>query len=211
MTAGYDADGTLSTNPDDAGHWNWTIQNSSAVGSATAYFWRCGLDYASGRIDRLHLGFRALDTACTDVFSDGTMLHGMGDGSMDTQISTVHDTFMCGAIVRGYQFYSIQLVTHARGEMGLGDSVSLQAVSGQNTEQLNLTNMTLPTNGSWKEVIWDMSDVHPRAEYRMSYLFESDGTNATPGIEVDGFLMFAIEKIPQYTISVTVLAITKKA
>ena len=204
MTAGYDSDGTLSTDPDDAGHWRLDYsENSSAVGSA---HWRVSgnseLDYASGRIDRLHLGFRALDTACTDVFSDGTMLHGMGDGSMDTQISTVHDTFMCGAIVRGYQFYSMQLVTHARGEMGLGDSVSLQAVSGLNTEQLNLTNTTLPTDGSWEQLIWDMSDVHPRAEYRMSYLFESDGTNATSGIEVDGFLMFAIEKIPQYTISV---------
>ncbi len=198
MTAGYDEDGTLSTDPDDAGHWRLDYSgNDSAVGSN---HWRISgndqLDYASGRIDRLHLGFRAADTACTDTG------HGLGDGNLDTQISTVHDTFMCGAVLRGYQYYSMQVVTHARGEMGQGDSVSLQAVSGLNTQELNLTNMSLPVNGTWEQIIWDMSDVHPRAEYRMSYLFRSDGTGATTGIEVDGFLMFAIEKIPEYTISV---------
>ena len=46
-----------------------------------------------------------------------------------------------------------------------------------------------------------MSDVHPRAEYRMSYLFRSDAQGHY-GHKVDGFLMFAIEKIPEYTISV---------
>lgn len=198
MTAGYDSDGTLSTDPDDAGHWRLDYSGGdSAIG---VNHWRISgndqLDYASGRIDRLHLGFRAADSACTDTG------HGLGDGDLDTQISTVHGTFMCGAVVKGYQYYSMQLVTHARGEMGAGDSVSLQAVAGLNSQELNFTNMTLPTNGSWEQIIWDMSDIHPRAEYRMSYLFRSDSTGATTGIEVDGFLMFAIEKIPEYTISV---------
>tara|TARA_Y100001935_G_scaffold26351_3_gene19811 strand:+ start:4945 stop:8232 length:3288 start_codon:yes stop_codon:yes gene_type:complete len=198
LTAGYDSDGTLSTDPDDAGHWRLDYSNTtSAVGDS---HWRISgnsqLDYASGRIDRLHLGFRAADTACSDTG------HGLGAGSLDTQISTVHDAFMCGAVVRGYQFYSMQLVTNARGAMGQGDSVTLQAVSGLDVKELNFTNMTLPSNDSWEQVIWDMSDVHAQQEYRLSYLFRSDGTSATPGIEIDGFLLFAIQKIPEYTISV---------
>ena len=201
MTAGYDSDGTLSTDPDDAGHWRVDYsENSSAVGSA---HWRISgdseLDYASGRIDRLHLGFRPWILPVQTYFGwnhaprNGRWFYGYSN-----QYCARHIHVRRGSKGLPVLFYAIGHT--CKGRDGLRDSVSLQAVSGLNTEQLNLTNMTLPTDGSWEQLIWDMSDVHPRAEYRMSYLFESDGTNATSGIEVDGFLMFAIEKMRQYTI-----------
>lgn len=193
--AGYDADGTLSDYPDYYGHWRMD-NTSSAIGDRHWRASRAGSDYASNRHDRLWWGWLTPFDSCDDPG------HGLGYGTLDSALSSVYANNFCLIRLRGFDYLSMQLVTNAWGEMGAGDQIRIEAASGS-AEYYNYTAMALSTTyGDWSQLVWNMSEVHPTGEYTLSFLFESDSSYATQGIHLDGFTMFAIQRVPQYTLDV---------
>ena len=91
--AGYDADGSISGDPDYYGHWR--MENaSSAVGEKHWRVSRPGADYASNRQDRLWWGWLTPFDSCEDPG------HGLGSGTYDPTVSTIYANYFCRARIR---------------------------------------------------------------------------------------------------------------
>ena len=45
-----------------------------------------------------------------------------------------------------------------------------------------------------------MTGMHQTGEYNLAFKFDSDSSQASGGIAIDSFLIFAIERVPQYTV-----------
>ena len=195
--AGYDSDGSLSDPPDYYGHWRMdNTSNASAVGEKHWRVSRPGSDYASNRIDRLWWGWLTPFDSCDDPG------HGLGIGTYDPEVSAVYANYFCRARIRGFDFLSLQMVSHAWGSMGQGDTVRLEADAG-NEEFFNYTAMQLSSSfGNWTQLVWNMTDVHPTGDYTLAFRFDSDSSYATQGIHLDGFILFGIERVPEYTLDV---------
>ena len=195
VSAGYDSDGTLSDYPDYYGHWR--MDNVSS--SIEERHWRVsrpGADYASNRMDRLWWGWLTPFDDCNDPG------HGFGYGTWDQQVSQIYANNFCKLRIRGYDYISLQATTHAWGEMASGDSIRIEANAG-NEEFYNYSAQQLSTDyANWTQLVWNMTDVHPNGDYTVAFRFDSDSSFASQGIHLDGFILFGIERVPQYTIDV---------
>ena len=166
--------------------------SSSAVGERHWRVSRQGADYASNRMDRLWWGWLTPFDSCEDPG------HGLGTGTYDPTVSTIYANYFCRARIRGFDYLNLQLVTHAWGSMGQGDTIRLEADAG-NEEFYNYTAMPLSTTfGNWTQLVWNMTDVHPTGDYTVAFRFDSDSSFATQGIHLDGFILFGIERVPEY-------------
>lgn len=193
--AGYDADGSLSDHPDYYGHWRMD-NTSSAIGERHWRVSRQGADYASNRIDRIWWGWLTPFDSCDDTG------HGLGYGTLDSAISAVYANNFCRARIRGFEYLSLQMVSHAWGSMGQGDQIRLEAAAAYD-EFYNYTAQELSTTyGDWTQLVWNMTDVHPTGDYTLAFRFDSDSSYATQGIHLDGFILFGIERVAQYTLDV---------
>ena len=191
--AGYDSSGQLSNDPDSYGHWR--MDNSSSVDGE--YHWRVsrpGANYASNRADKLWWGWFTPFDNCNEPG------HGLGTGTLDSAVSSNYGNNFCKIRLKGFDFLTLQLVTNAWGEMGAGDEIRLEAESGGIGEFYNFSSQELSTNGDWSQLVWNMSEIHESAEYTLAFRFDSNSSYASPGIKIDSFLLFAIEKVPQYTL-----------
>ena len=182
------------------GGTDWQRENSSAA-AAGNYHMRVsdpGSQYASTTEEMLRWGwFIPNGGNCDDPG------HGMGFGTMDQDIQTYYGVPFCLAQVNDYEYLSIQWVTNAWGTMGLGDEMALEAVRGfSQIAAFNLTEQNLMASpGAWKQVVWDMTDIHNDQSYYISFTKIADDSDASEGIHVDDFALFAIEKVWQYTVS----------
>ena len=191
--AGYDSSGQLSSDPDSYGHWR--MENSSSVDGEN--HWRVsrpGANYASNRHDKLWWGWFTPFDNCNEPG------HGLGTGTLDSAVSSNYGNNFCKIRLRGFDFLTIQLVTNAWGEMGAGDQIRLEADSGGMGEFFNFSSQSLSTNGEWSQLVWNMSEVHESGEYTLAFRFDSNSSYSSPGIQLDSFLLFAVEKVPQYTL-----------
>ena len=194
---GYDADGTLSSDPDYYGHWR--MDNASS--SVEDRHWRVsrpGADYASNRHDRLWWGwFTPFDT-CEDPG------HGLNFGTLDPSISGVYGNNFCKIRIRSFDFISMQLVTHAWGEMAAGDDMRIEAdAGGGSLEYYDYSAQNISKNhADWTQLVWNMTDIHPNADYTMAFLFDSNSSFANQGIHLDSFLLFGFEKVAEYVLDV---------
>ncbi|MEE3231568.1 MAG: hypothetical protein VX235_00615, partial [Candidatus Thermoplasmatota archaeon] len=194
--AGYDPDGTLSSDPDYYGHWR--MQNASS--NEGDWHWRVsrpGSDYASNRHDRLWWGWFTPFDNCDDPG------HGLKYGTLDTAVSALYGNNFCKVRVRSFDFISMHLVTAAWGEMAAGDNIRLEADAGGSLEYYNYTAQNLSKNhGDWSQLVWNMTDIHPNADYTLAFRFDSNSSFANQGIHLDSFLMFGFEKVAEYTLDV---------
>ncbi len=197
VSTGYDSDGTISDYPDSFGHWRMG-ENSSAIGERHWRVSRPGSDYASNRQDRLWWGWLSPTDTCDDQG------HGFGYGNYDSLVSSVYANNFCKVSISGYDFLTLQLVTNAWGDMGEGDQIQIELdPSSSNSENKNYTYPSTglsSVEGDWSQLIWDMTDTLPNDSYNLAFRFNSDSSIATEGIHLDGFIMFAIEKVPEYTL-----------
>jgi uncharacterized membrane protein len=193
--AGYDPDDSLSSDPDNFGHWR--MDNSeSAEGSLHWRVSRSGSDYGSNRHDRLWWGWFTPFQSCEDPG------HGLGYGTLDPAVTSSYGNNFCKIRIRGFDFLSMHLVTNAWGEMAAGDQIRLEADAGPE-EYYNYTSQSLSTtSGDWTQLVWDMTGMHPSADFTMAFLFDSNSSYASQGIHLDSFLLFGIEKVPEYTLDV---------
>jgi len=193
LGAGYDSDGSLSDHPDSYGHWRMD-NTSSAIGDRHWRVSREGADYASNRLDRLWWGWLTPFDTCDDPG------HGLGYGTYDNTLSALYANNFCRARIRGFEYLSLQMVSHAWGEMGAGDSVRMEAAAAGD-EFYNYTAQELSTTyGDWTQLVWNMTDVHPTGDYTLAFRFDSDSSYATQGIHLDGFILFGIERVAEYTL-----------
>ena len=194
--AGYDATGSLSSDPDSYGHWR--MQNdSSSVGE---YHWRVsrpGSDYGSNRHDRLWWGWFTPFDNCDDPG------HGLKYGTLDSAVSGMYGNNFCKIRLRSFDFISMHLVTHAWGEMAAGDQIRIETDSGGSMAYFDYSAHNISKNqGEWTQLVWNMTEIHPNADYSLSFKFDSNSSLANQGIHLDNFLLFGFEKVPEYTLDV---------
>ena len=75
-------------------------------------------------MDRLWWGWLTPFDSCEDPG------HGLGTGTYDPTVSTIYANYFCRARIRGFDYLNLQLVTHAWGGMGQGDTIRLEADAG---------------------------------------------------------------------------------
>ena len=192
---GYEADGSLSSSPDTYGHWRMIDSDDSAEGEKHWRVAREDSDYASNRHDRLWWGWFTPFENCDDPG------HGLGYGIQDLSLSEQYGSRFCKMNLRGFDYLSMQLVTNAWGQMANGDTVSIEADAASSVESFNYTDIGLsPIDYDWSMSIWNMTGIHQTGEYNLAFKFDSDSSQASGGIAIDSFLLFAIERVPQYTL-----------
>ena len=194
---GYEAGGNIAD-----GMGPWRIDNSSASdGSA---HWRHsvpGQQYESMANDWLVWGwFIPVASSCND--DPG---HGLGYGIQDNDITNEYASVFCRVSMRGYDFVSMQLTTMAYGGLGMNDEVVLGATrSGASYGGVNLSTAGISgTTNDWTRVIWNMTGGnYATSEFSLGFHFMSDNSGATAGFHLDQWLVFGVEKVPDYTITV---------
>ena len=201
--AGYESNGVTVDGDFPTGTWRME-DSSSATGE---WHWKVsGNDsnrYASNRYDRIHWGW--ITTSNLDGCSDGVWgngyAHGLGQGSYSSPLSSLYFQNLCKVKVQSPDFYSMQIVTNAWGQMDSGDSILLETDSGYDVHYYNYTEQNTSTNeGDWSRLIWNVSNMHQSDGFFLSFLFKSDGSDANEGIHLDSFLIFGIERYPEYTL-----------
>ena len=201
--AGYEQNGQ--TLDGDFPTGTWRMENNNSVNGD--WHWKVSGDdsnrYASNRYDRLHWAWVTTSNqdGCADGIWGDNYEHGLGQGGYTSAMSSLYSQYICKVKVKSPNFYSMQIVTNAWGDMDNGDSVLLETDSGYDVHYYNYTEQNLSTNeGEWSRLIWNVSDLHQSDGFYLSFLFLSDGSDANEGIHLDSFLIFGIERYPEYTL-----------
>ena len=174
----------------------WQEDNSaSAVGTANWRHSNSGSDYPSASRSRLVYAFRGANGNC-DFGS-----------SLDGGLSVVYSQYMCKVQMNSAALVSAQIHVQAWGQMGAGDIVALELWRGngapENTISHNFVEDTPSTApGQWSNISWDPTDELGGHSWSYGVLFQSDSSGASSGMHVDDFVMFAIEKVQEFTIDV---------
>ena len=87
--------------------------------------------------------------------------------------------------------------------MGSGDEMAMEALRGMSTvKELNMTQAGVSAvENDWTHVVWNMTDVHNDNDYTLSYTKHADNTGANTGMRIDDFILFAVEVVDEYTVS----------
>ena len=200
--AGYELDGYAADNDFPTG--TWRMENiSSETGE---WHWKvsgANDNYASNRFDRLRWAWQRYNSqdGCADGVWGNGYSHGLGYGEYDSTVSSIHGSNLCLVKLQSPLLYSIQIATDAWGEMAAGDTIMLETNSGQSLEYLNYTAQNLSTTeGDWTRLVWNATGLHQAEGFSLSFLFQSDSSFANEGIHLDSFIVFAIERYPEYTL-----------
>jgi len=178
---------------------DWQTDNSSsAVGTK---HWRIsdpgGGNYASNTIDMLKWGWVPAGGGCDDPG------HGLGYGTIDSDVEAVYGQPFCWLNIIDSDYRSVHWATMAWGTMGSGDEMAMESLRGMTTiEELNMTQAGVSASeNDWTRVIWNMTDVHNDQAYTMSYSKIADTMGANSGMRIDDFILFAVEVVDEYTIT----------
>ncbi|MCS5536026.1 MAG: hypothetical protein NZ802_09260, partial [Candidatus Poseidoniales archaeon] len=180
---------------------DWQTDNSSAaIGSK---HWRIsdpgGGNYASNTVDMLKWGWVPTASSCEDPG------HGLGFGTNDGDIGAAYGVPFCLVTLIDSDYRSIHWATQAWGSMASGDEMAMEILRGMqpsDIEELNLTQAGVSSaENDWTQAIFNMTDVHDDNAYQMSYSKIADDEFASPGIHIDDFVLFAVEVVPEYTIT----------
>ena len=180
---------------------DWQTDNSSAA--VGAKHWRIsdpgGGNYASNTVDMLKWGWVPSDGTCNDPG------HGLGYGSADGDIEARYGLPFCWLTILDSDYRSVHWATMAWGTMASGDELAMEALMGMTPNQIKENNLTQSgisaSENDWTQVIWNMTDVHDDNAYQISYTKIADDIGANSGIRMDDFIMFAVEVVDEYTIT----------
>jgi uncharacterized membrane protein len=199
---GYDA----STGNAD-GYGPWRLDNTSAaVGTSHWRHSAQGQDYESMGNDWLRWGWvtpapggQLVDCNPANYPVDP----GFGYGIGDTDITNRYGLGFCRISMSGYDYVSMQLTSQAYGGLGSGDEVSLIIDDGNSLEKFNLSTAGVsPTTNDWTRLIWNLTGVKDTGAYVMGLHFASDSGGATSGMHIDEWLLFAVQKVDEFTVTV---------
>ena len=130
---------------------------------------------------------------------------GFGYGTQDPFIASQsgYGVNFCRISMSGYDYVSMQLTTQAYGGLGTGDEVSLRIDDGQDPEQFTLSTAGVsPTTNDWTRLIWNLTGVKDTGAYYMGLHFASDSGGSTSGMHIDEWLLFAVQKVTEFTVTV---------
>jgi len=198
VSVGYDA---ATGDPDGRGPWR--LDNaSSAAGTSHWRHSTPGQDYESMGNDWLRWGWIApTSQGCNPA--DYPVDPGFGFGSQDSFVVSAYGINFCRISMSGYDYVSMQLTSQAYGGLGSGDEVSLRIDDGQDPEQFNLSTAGVsPTTNDWTRMIWNLTGVKDAGAYVMGLHFQSDSGGSTSGMHIDEWLLFAVQKVPEFTVTV---------
>ena len=175
----------------------WQADNSaSAVGTANWRHANSGSDYPSASRSRLVFAFRGADSNC-------------GNGaSLDGGLSQQYIQWMCKMQLNSAGLVSAQMHVQTWGQMGAGDFVALELWRGNGAPASTISHNFVEdapgtTAGAWSNISWDPTEELGGHSWSYGILFQSDGSGASSGMHVDDFVMFGIEKVSEYTLSIS--------
>ena len=178
---------------------DWQTDNSSAAEGVS--HWRIsdpdGGNYASNTVDMLKWGWIPTQGTCADPG------HGLGYGSIDSDVEALYGVPFCWLNLLDSDYRSVHWSTQAWGTMGSGDEMAMEALRGMSTvKELNMTQAGVSAvENDWTHVVWNMTDVHNDNAYTLSYTKHADNTGANTGMRIDDFILFAVEVVDEYTVS----------
>ena len=169
--------------------------SSSAVGDAHWRHSNSGSDYPSASRSRLVFAFRGADSNC-----------GYG-ASLDGGLSQQYIQWMCKMQLNSAALVSGQMHVQTWGQMGAGDIVALELWRGNGAPENTLSHNFLEDSpstapGQWSNISWDPTDDLGGHSWSYGILFQSDASGAASGMHVDDFVLFAVEKVDEYTLDV---------
>lgn len=179
------------------GQGSWiTDTSSAAVGSGHWRHSNPGGDYPNNVHDRIVLGYYTQQTNQCEpthqVDSGLTMVYGVAA--------------ICMFKINSFNFQSIQVHAQAWGIMGAGDDYLAMELWRGNGAPSNsiLHNVTddLPstTQGDWSNISWDPTEHLNGYNWNIGFLFHSDPSGAAPGMHLDDFIVFGVEKVDDFTL-----------
>jgi uncharacterized membrane protein len=182
------------------GYGPWRLDNSSSADGTK--HWRHSVplqNYESMANDWLIWGWFVADgEGCDDPG------HGLGYGIGDNDLTNLYAYPFCRVSMQGYDYLSMQLTTLAYGGLGSNDEVVFGATSsGTPVGGVNLSTAGISgTTNDWTRVIWNMTGGNlATSAFSLGFHFMSDNSGATAGFHLDQWLMFGVEKVEDYTIT----------
>ena len=102
---------------------------------------------------------------------------------------------------------SAQMHVQAWGQMGAGDKVALELWRGNGVPENTISHNFIEDSpstapGQWSNISWDPTDDLGGHSWSYGILFQSDASGAASGMHVDDFVLFAIEKVDEFTLDV---------
>ena len=169
--------------------------SSSAVGDAHWRHSNSGSDYPSASRSRLVFAFRGANSNC-----------GYG-ASLDGGLSQQYIQWMCKMQLNSAALVSAQMHVQTWGQMGAGDIVALELWRGNGAPENTLSHNFIEDSpstapGQWSNISWDPTDELGGHSWSYGILFQSDASGAASGMHVDDFVLFAVEKVDEYTLDV---------
>ena len=174
----------------------WQQDTSSAsVGDAHWRHSNDNSDYPSASRSRLVYAFRGANSNC-----------GFG-ATLDGGLSQTYVQWMCKVQLNSAALVSAQMHVQTWGQMGAGDFVALELWRGNGAPEMTISHnfqedMPSVGNGQWSNISWDPTDQLGGHSWSYGLMFQSDGSGAAQGMHVDDFVLFAIEKVDEFTIDV---------
>ena len=172
----------------------WQEDNSaSAVGDANWRHRNSGSDYPSASRSRLVYAYRSSTNQCSL------------DSQYDGGLSSVYQQVMCKMTLNSAALVSAQMHVQAWGQMAAGDTVALELWRGNGAPEMTLSHNfanDLPSTspGQWSNISWDPTDDLGGHSWSYGVIFQSDSSGAADGMHVDDFVLFAVEKVDEFTI-----------
>jgi len=173
---------------------SWENDNSSAnVGTGHWRHSTPGSNYPSNAFDRIVWGYFPSDGNCENAHHEG------GAGA-------VYGWYYCKMVIPSLDLLSVQFHATAWGVISSGDDVALELWrSGGVSVRHNFTTTSpaLATGqNQWTNMSWDPTAQLGGHSWYAGVLFHSDNSMAAEGYHVDDWVVFAVDKVSEYTLDV---------
>ena len=180
------------------GSWNYD-DTSAIVGSG---HWRhsSGADYPNNIHDRIVMAYYSTtNNQCDEDL----------DHEIDSGLTGVYGVAaVCKYRISSFNFVSMQIHAQAWGIMGAGDDYVAMELWRNNgapsTSIMHNVTDDLPSTsaGEWTNISWDPTDQLNGYAWNFAFLLHSDPSGAAEGMHIDDFIIFGVEKVDDFTISV---------
>ena len=179
---------------DATGSGSWENDNSSAyVGTGHWRHSTPGSNYPSNAFDRIVWGYFPPDGNCQDSHHEG------GAGA-------TYGWYYCKKVIPSLDLLSVQFHATAWGVISSGDDVALELWrSGGVSIRHNFTTASpavATAQNQWTNLSWDPTDLLGGHSWYAGVLFHSDNSMAAEGYHVDDWIVFAVDKVSEYTLDV---------
>jgi uncharacterized membrane protein len=175
---------------------SWQDDNGGVVGSK---HWRHsdpGSQYASGRnADRLVRGYWPADPPQSG---------GCNQDIQEPGAPVVYSYYYCKRQLYTVEYVSLDFHLSTWGTMSIGDEVAIELWrTGGSSLVKNLTDYS-PNQGNdqWSNISWRPSSAELGGQtWSYGLLFSSDSAFADEGLHIDDWIVFAVEKVDEYTLT----------